>query len=118
MALLGGPSLFAQYEREEDATIPLEHFYVQRQKSGLRSLLSKLYFGLSSGYGNTAFRHKLDNFGIVQQLDSLPQIFHITNPAGRFTNWTNDVTNSTFPLAPGAFTVASDTAKIGFRRQF
>lgn len=77
--------------------------------------MSKLYFGLSSGYGNTAFRHKLDNFGIVQQLDSLPQIFHINNPAGRFTNWTNDVTNSTFSQAPGAFTVASDTAKIGFR---
>jgi hypothetical protein len=111
----GGPSLYAQYEREEDATIPLEHFYIQRQKSGLRTLLSKVYFSFSTGYGSTPFRHDLESFGIVQQPDSLPLIFDHDNLAVRYSNWTNNVIASPHSLVPGAFMVNSDTAEIGFR---
>lgn len=111
----GLPSSYAQYEREEDATIPLEYFYIQRQKSGLRALLSKLHFSLSTGYASTPFRHNLDGFGIIQQPDSLPLIFNGNNTTVRYSNWTNDVVSSNYTLTPGAFTVSSDTAKLGFR---
>ena len=111
----GGPSLYAQYEREQDASIPLEHFYINRQKSGLRSFFSKIHFGLSTGYGSTPFRHQLNGFGIVRQPDSLPLIFDHDNLGVRYSNWTNNVQGSNYPLAPGAFAVNSDTAEIGFR---
>ena len=115
-ALFGGISpLYAQYEREEDATIPLEYFYIQRQKSGLRTLLSKLHFSFSTGYASTPFRHDLEGFGILQQQDSMPQIFDSDNANVRYRNWTNNVVSSTYPVAPGAFMVNSDTADIGFR---
>lgn len=107
--------MYAQYEREEDATIPLEHFYIKRQKSGLRALLTKLYFSFSTGYGNTSFRHELDGFGIVQRPGSAPLIFDENNVGVRYSNWTNDIVASTSALAPGAFQVSSDTADIGFR---
>jgi hypothetical protein len=107
--------LYAQYEREEDATIPLEHFYIQRKKNGLRNLLSKLYFSFSTGYATTPFRHKLDGFGVVQQPDSMPRIFDHDNAAVRYSNWTNDVVASNSALVPGAFMVNSDTAETGFR---
>lgn len=107
--------MYAQYEREEDATIPLEHFYIQRKKSGLRSLLGKVYFSLSTGYATTPFRHQLDSFGIIQQADSLPLIFDHNNVAVRYSNWTNDVTGSNQALVPGAFRVNSDTTALGFR---
>lgn len=109
-----GP-LYAQYEREEDATIPLEHFYIQRQKSGLRALLSKLHFSFSTGYATTPFRHRLEGFGILQQSGSSPLIFDDDNTSVRYSNWTNDVVSSTTPIAGGAFMVTSDTADIGFR---
>lgn len=115
IALSGGPSLYAQYEREGDATIPLEHFYVERKKSGLRNLLSKIYFSFSTGYGSTPFRHDLDGFGIVQQPDSLPLIFDQNNAGVRYSNWTNNVVASNYGVAPGSFMVSSDTADIGFR---
>jgi hypothetical protein len=82
---------------------------------GLRSLFSIVYFGLSTGYGSTPLRHKLDGFGIVQQPDSLPLIFDKDNIAVRYGNWTNDVVSSTYGLAPNSFTVNPDSADIGFR---
>jgi hypothetical protein len=115
IALSGGPASYAQYEREEDATIPLEHFYIKRQKSGLRALLSKLYFSFSTGYGNTSFRHELDGFGIIQQPGEAPLIFDENNAGVRYANWTNDIAPSTSAVAPGSFQVRSDTADIGFR---
>ncbi len=107
--------LYAQYEREGDATIPLEHFYIKRQKSSFRELLSKLYFSFSTGYATTPFRHSLDGFGIVQQPDSLPRIFNSSNTAVRYAQWTNDVVSSNGSLTPNPFMVNSDTADIGFR---
>jgi hypothetical protein len=114
--LVGTPRLWAQYKSEKAAAIPLEHFYIERQKSGvLRLLLSKLHVSLSTGYGETFFKHKLDSFGIIQQADSLPLIFNSNNTAVRYGDWFNKVRPSTFPTVPGAFSVNSDTAVIGFR---
>ena len=107
--------MYAQYEREEDATIPLEHFYIQRKKSGLRALLSKLHFSFSTGYATTPFTHHLEGFGILQQADSLPLIFDSDNSSVRYRNWTNDVVSSTAPVSANSFMVNSDTADIGFR---
>jgi hypothetical protein len=115
MALSGGPSLYAQYEHEEDATIPLDYFYIKRQKNGLRMILSKLYFGFSTGYGNTSFSHDLDGFGIAQPAGEAPRIFDHNNLATRYTNWTNNVVADANPLPAGTFTVNADSADIGFR---
>lgn len=115
IALSGGPSLYAQYEREEDATIPLEYYYIKRQKSGLRTLLSKLYFSFSTGYGSTPFSHNLDGFGILQAPNSLPVIFDQNNTAVRYSQWTTNVAASSAAIPPGSFMVTSDTADIGFR---
>lgn len=105
----------AQYKSEKDASIPLEHFYIERKKSGpIRYLFSKLHFGLSVGGGSSTIRHPLDGFVVVQELDSLPKIYDIDNPAIRYRNWVNDLTQAPSDLAPGAFEVSSDTADIGF----
>ncbi len=113
--LSGLQPVFGQYEREEDATIPLEHFYIKRQKSALRALLSKLYFSLGTGYASTPFRHDLDGFGIIQQGDDQPLIFNSTNIAERYSNWTTDVISSNAGLTPDPFMVNSDTTDLGFR---
>lgn len=107
-------SLHAQYKKESDASIPLEYFYIERQNSGLRTMLSRLHFSISTGYGNTPFRHSLDGFGIVQQPDSLPLIFSNGNVGVRYSEWTREVTPSSDTLRPGSFMVNSDTARLGF----
>jgi hypothetical protein len=114
LILLGSIDLRAQYKSEKEATIPLEHFYIERQGAGLRKLLSKLHFGLSTGYGSTTFLHKLDSFGIIQQPDSLPVIF-TANGGPRYSNVINRVTNNPWGVQPGSFSVFGDTAKIGFK---
>lgn len=115
ISLTGGHSLFAQYEREEDATIPLDYFYIEHHHSAFRAILSKLYFGFSTGYGSTPFSHGLEEFGVVQQPGGDPLIFDHNNVAIRYSNWTNDVVSSSEPLAPGAFYVNADTADLGFK---
>lgn len=107
--------MVAQYKREKDATIPLEHFYIERKGPGLRLLLSKLHWSLSTGYGRSFFRHELDGFGILQQPDSVPMIFNSADPASRYSNWVNTVRNGSTGTAPGSFLVNSDTAELGFR---
>ena len=105
-----------QYKSEGDATIPLEHFYIERHKSGaFRFLLSKLHFSLSTGYGNTMYKHRLDSFGILQEPDSMPKIFDHNNVNLRYSNWFNTVTPNSYAIAPGSFLVNPDTASIGFR---
>lgn len=114
LILLGSTDLSAQYKSEKDASIPLEHFYIERQGGGLRKLLSKLHFGISTGYGRTPFRHRLDDYGIIQQPDSLPVIF-TANSGPRYSNVINRVTNNPWGVQPGSFSVFGDTAKIGFK---
>jgi hypothetical protein len=104
----------AQYKTEQEATIPLDKFYIKRHRTGW-GILSKLHFSLSTGYGGTTFFHKLDSMGIIQQPDSLPQVFRSANPGSRYINWFNKAVPAPFPAAPGSFLVNGDTAKIGFR---
>jgi hypothetical protein len=118
LAVLASPDTLAQYKSEKEASIPLEHFYIQRQgNGGLRYLLSKINWGLSTGYANTAFKHDLSGFGIMQRADSLaPEIFNSGNTSARYSNWINDVVSSDSSTTPTPrFMVDSDTADIGFR---
>ncbi|HYF68962.1 MAG TPA: hypothetical protein VD884_12550 [Ohtaekwangia sp.] len=112
------PELFAQYEDEKDATIPLEHFYVKRQGiSPFRRILSKITFGLSTGYGQTNFNHELTGYGVLQNPGSDPLTFPVSNPTTLYGNWFNEVTPSTQSAQPGAFTITSEEDKIGFRNK-
>jgi hypothetical protein len=114
LILLFSMDLRAQYKSEKEATIPLEHFYIERKGAGLRHLLSKLYFGLSTGYGQTNFKHKLEGYGILQQPDSVPMIF-TSNATGRYDNWVNRVNSNSNAIRPGSFSVFGDTTRLGFR---
>lgn len=104
----------AQYENERDATIPLEYFYIKRQGPGsLRRLLSKLTFGLSTGYGNSTLKHEFEDFQLLQNPGSAPVIFLPSSTNG-FTNWLNKAESD--PLAPVSGPVFdSDDEEIGFR---
>jgi hypothetical protein len=105
----------AQYKKESDASIPLEHFYIERQKgNALRYMLSKLNFSFSTGYGGTAFKHKLDGFGIKQRTGRAPEIFTGNNLTQSYSNWVNDVGIDSTVAIP-AFAVSSDTAALGFK---
>jgi hypothetical protein len=107
--------VFGQYENENDASIPLEHYYVKRQGTGaLRKILSKVTFGLSTGYGSTTFKHELDGLGIFQNPGSDPKLFEPANIASGYSNWFNKVETSPNTLQPSTFLVNSDTAKIAF----
>lgn len=110
------PGAFAQYEKESDASIPLDYFYVKRKgSSGLRLLLSKIYFGFSTGYGQTFFNHDLEGYGIFQKPDSVPKIFSAGQVSAGYSNWFNRATPATNTVSPGTFLVNSDTASIGFK---
>lgn len=111
------PDAFGQYKREKDATIPLEHFYIERDKqSPFRFLLSKLHFSLSTGYGHTFFRHNLAGFGLLTRTESgsYPYLFRNGNTSVSYADWVNDVTGSADSSAM-TFAVSSDTASLGFR---
>lgn len=106
----------AQYENEKDASVPLEYFYIERQGTGfLRKILSKVTFGLSTGYGSTTFKHDLGGFGILQNPGLAPNLFQPATPTAGYANWINRVVDTTNIIAPGAFLVNSDTTSIGFR---
>lgn len=103
-------------QEEKDVSIPLDHFYVDRQGVGLfRKLLSKLHVGLSTGYGSTTFRHNLDDFGIYQPASGNPYLFNPTTPTNGLFNWFNEVVDTTLVINPGDFLVSPDTASLGFR---
>lgn len=107
---------FAQYEREQDASVPLEYFYIKREGIGLfRRVFSKVTFGLSTGYGSTTFKHELDGFGILQNPDSLPKLFLPASVNSGYSNWVNRATASGNTVQPGAFLASADTTKLGFR---
>jgi hypothetical protein len=113
MTVVGLPDVFSQYDSESDATVPLDKFYIKRHKGGVfRSLLSKLTFGLSTGYGRTSFKHDLAGFGIIQGSGN-PEVFR-NDATQRYSNWINDVVPAT-GAATGTFLVNSDTAELGFK---
>lgn len=107
--------VFAQYEKESDASVPLDYFYIERKGNGLRKILSKITFGLSTGYGSTTFKHEVDGFGIIQNPDSVPKLFQPASITSGYSNWFNRVTPSGNTVQPGAFQVNSDTTTIGFK---
>lgn len=116
LELLCSSAVFAQYENEKDATIPLDYFYVKRQGTGFfRRVLSKVTFGFSTGYGSTKFKHELDGFGILQNPDSMPKLFQSASVPSGYSNWFNKVQPSGNTLQSGAFLVNSDTTTIGFK---
>lgn len=108
--------LLAQYESEKEASVPLEYFYIKKDGPGvIRRILSKVTFGISTGYGNTTLKHELNGFGIIQNPDSIPKLFQKASVNSGYSNWTNKVTPSGNTIQPGSFSVAGDTTKIGFK---
>ena len=107
----------AQYETEQEASVPLEYFYIKREGVGLfRRVFSKVTFGLSTGYGSTVFRHDLGGYGIIQNGgNARPMIFSSGSIGSNYDNWVNEFTSTSATAQPGAFVVNSDTAKIGFK---
>ena len=99
----------------EAPTFPLDNFYAKRKKWP-RQVLKDFHFGISTGYGNTFFGHKLTGFGVFQRPGFAPRIFPNGPAVGnRYSNWVNQVVADTLTVQPGSFLVAGDTAKLGFR---
>ena len=115
LAIILSAPAFAQYEREEDASIPLKYFYIKRDGHGLRSLLTRLNFSFSTGYGSTPFKHDLKGFGILQKPDSIPKIFIGNQSSETYSDWVNKAQASPSTITPGTFLVSSDTATLGFK---
>lgn len=105
----------AQYKKEKDASIPLEHFYIEREKSLLRTLLSKFHWGLSTGFGRSSLRHDLAGFGLAQAPGEAPNIFRTSAPGVLYNNWVNSVSLRDTPLPAGSLLVSSDTASLGYK---
>jgi hypothetical protein len=110
-------SLVAQDNKN---AIPLEKFYVDRNKHPLRALLKNFRFGFSTGFGSTYFKHTLDGFGIYQSPTEGPYIFKQngnTIPIAGHAQWID----TNIPITPinynagTDFLVMSDTADIGFK---
>jgi hypothetical protein len=111
---LGPSPSFGQDDSK--TTFPLENFYVKRQKPVLRGLLKNFRIGLSTGYGNTYFSHSLKGFAIYQAPNRAPDIFDAKgSPASKYSNWVNQLAADTSKLKAGAYTVSSDTTKLGFK---
>lgn len=101
---------------DKEVSIPLDHFYVHRQGPGIfRVILSKLTFGLSTGYGSSAFRHQFDGWALYQPSAGNPVLYNPANPAQGYTNWFNRIASSPLIINPTDFQVNSDTAEVGFR---
>jgi hypothetical protein len=111
--------LYAQYEREGDASIPLDYFYIKRDGPGIiRRVLSKLTFSVSTGYGRTFYHNELDDsFGILQNPDSLPKLYLINSPTIGYSNWFNRVEPSTNTFQPGSIQADHTMGKLGFKTQ-
>lgn len=100
---------------EEKPSFPLETIYAKRKPWGVRKILRNFRFSASTGYGHTFLSHKLEGYSIVQPTGFAPRVFPTANPAYRYMNWVNAVVPDTLSTAFDAFTVSSDTAKLGFK---
>jgi hypothetical protein len=78
-------------------------------------VLSKITFGLSTGYGSTKFKHELDGFGILQNPGAPPRLFEPSNISSGYSNWFNAATPAVNTISAGSFMINSDTASIGFQ---
>lgn len=106
----GSQDLLAQYEKEGDASIPLDNFYIKRERPGLRKFFSKFTFGLSTGFARTNLRHETTGFSLRQPVSASPLIFQSASTTG-YSNWFNKVTSAPLP----AGTTFSDQEEIGFK---
>jgi hypothetical protein len=107
------PCAFAQYKSESEASIPLDKFYIERQGAGFRKLLSKFTFGLSTGYGKGAIKHKFEDYEILQNSNASPVIRSVTDPTKYYLNWINKSEETSATAA--SFTASPSDGKIGFR---
>lgn len=101
---------------DEKPTFPLETIYAKRKKNTTRTLFKNFKISLSTGYGTTFLRHKLDSFGIIQRPSVAPSIYRLgTAMDPMYSNWINKGTLDTLAVQPESFIVNSDTAKLGFK---
>lgn len=101
-------------QEDEKPTFPLDNFYAERKKWP-RTFLKDFHLSLSTGYGNTFFRHNLSGFGVFQPTGLQPRVFSIATGA-RYTNWVNTIRGDTLSSAPtDSYFVSADTAKLGFK---
>ncbi len=108
--------MLAQKGDEKSATIPLDHFYVDRTGPGLfRAILSKVTVGVSTGYGRTYYSHKLDGFGVFQKPDSIPKIFTSSDVTAGYSNWFNKSQPANNTPDGSTFLVNSDTTELQFK---
>src|SRR5688572_13202792 len=112
MPLLMAMQVAAQQD-DEKPTFPLDNFYAER-RPWARSFLKDFHFSLSTGIGNTYFRHKLSGFGVLQPSGYETRIFSMTTGA-RYTNWVNTVAADTLASGPDSYFITSDTATLGFK---
>ena len=107
---------FASAQKDKDKnSIPLDHFYVERQGPGIRKFLSKFTVGLSTGYSSTTFSNKLDGYGIYQPASGKPIVFNPDQPTVGYTNWFNELDTTVLAIDPANFSKTSEEGKIGFR---
>ncbi len=101
-------------EKEEDkSSFPLDNFYVDIKKRP-RSILSKLIFGLHTGYGNTFFSHELPGYGVYQDPVLGPSIFPGAATATRYSNWVNERALVSTPVSGLGFIAPAGTENLGF----
>lgn len=105
---------WADVAAQDQPTFPLDNFYAERKKR-IRGIFKDIRFSLSTGYGNTFFRHEVQGFGIIQEPDSLVKLFDLGSPGTRYESWVNRVVALPAAGPPTGFRVSSDTARIGFR---
>ncbi|MEK6782154.1 MAG: hypothetical protein AABY93_10630 [Bacteroidota bacterium] len=106
-----------QEEKEDKPVFPLDDFYAKRKPNTTRNILKNFSLGLSSGYGHTFFRHKLDGFGVFQVGGYPPSIFSSGNTTARLSNWVNNVEADTVTsiIPRSLFMASSDSVELGFR---
>ena len=109
----------SEKEDEEKPVFPLDNFYAKRKPNHVRNILKNFSLGLSTGYGNTFFNHKLDGFGVFQVGGYAPSIFASPNTSARFSNWVNNVDADTVTVISviprSLFVISSDSVKLGFK---
>lgn len=105
----------AQQDEDEKPVFPLESFYVKRKKNPARTFLKNFHLSVSTGYGTTYFRHRLESFGIVQPYGNSPRVFPVGATSPRYSNWVNQTVGDSLSIKPGDFIVSGDTTKLGFK---
>lgn len=108
----------AQKQEDEDKPVfPLDNFYAKIKPNTIRNIFKNFSLGVSTGFGNTFFSHKLVGFGVYQVGGYAPSIFASPNTTARLSNWVNNVGADTVTsvIPRSLFIVSSDSVKLGFK---